>query len=86
MPVLGRFFGGPVAGVGARVGKSGKSGVSRGKGDGHVVHAGVNNVCGSAHSCGCVVFARAALLYRWLEGEYTFQASIFSFSLKSECL
>ena len=49
---------GPVAGVGCRVGKSGKSGVSRGKGEGHVVHAGVNcvcNVCGSAHSCGCVV-------------------------------
>ena len=57
---------GPVAGVGGRVGKSGKSGVSHGKGEGHVVHAGVNcvcNVCGSAHSCGCVVngsFARAA--------------------------
>ena len=32
---------GPVAGVGARVGKSGKSGVSPGKGEGHVVHAGV---------------------------------------------
>ena len=49
---------GPVAGVGGRVGKSGKSGVSHGKGEGHVVHAGVNcvcNVCGSAHSCGCVV-------------------------------
>ena len=36
------------------------------KGEGHVVHAGVNcvcNVCGSARSCGCVVngsFARAA--------------------------
>ena len=49
-----------------RVGKSGKSGVSHGKGEGHVVHAGVNcvcNVCGSARSCGCVVngsFARAA--------------------------
>ena len=57
---------GPVAGVGRRVGKSGKSGVSHGKGEGHVVHAGVNcvcNVCGSAHSCGCVVngtIARAA--------------------------
>ena len=43
-----------------RVGKLGKSG---GKGEGH---AGVNcvcNVCGSAHSCGCVVsgsFSRAA--------------------------
>ena len=53
-------------GVGGRVGKSDKSGVSHGKGEGHVVHAGVNcvcNVCGSAHSCGCVVngsFARAA--------------------------
>ena len=51
---------GPVAGVGGRVGKSGKSH------EGHVVHAGVicvGNVCGSAHSCGCVVngtFARAA--------------------------
>ena len=33
---------GPVAGVGGRVGKSGKSGVSHGKGEGHVVHAGVN--------------------------------------------
>ena len=57
---------GPVARVGGRVGKSGKSGVSHGKGEGHVVHAGVNcvcNVCGSARSCGCVVngsFARAA--------------------------
>ena len=52
---------GPVAGVG--VGKSGKSGVSHGKGEDHVVHAGVCNVCGSAHSCGCVVngsFTRAA--------------------------
>ena len=53
---------GPVAGVGVRVGKSG---VSHGKGEGHVVHAGVhvNCMCGSAHSCGCVVkcsFARAA--------------------------
>ena len=41
-----------------RVGKSGKSGISRGKGEGHVVDAGVNcvcNMCGSAHSCGCVV-------------------------------
>ena len=49
-----------------RVGKSGKSGVSQGKGEGHIVHAGVNcvcNVCGSAHACGCVVngiFAREA--------------------------
>ena len=33
---------GPVAGVGGRVGKSGKSGVSHTKGEGHVVHAGVN--------------------------------------------
>ena len=55
-----------VDGVGSRVSKSGKSCVSHGKGEGHVVHAGVNcvcNVCGSAHSCGCVVngsFARAA--------------------------
>ena len=55
---------GPVAGVGGRVDKSGKSGISHGKGEGHVVHAGVNCVvCGSAYSCGCVVngsFARAA--------------------------
>ena len=57
---------GPVAGVGGRVGKSGKSGISHGKGEGHVVYAGINcvcNVCGSTHSCGCVVngtFARAA--------------------------
>ena len=35
---------GPVAGVGVRVGKSGKSGVSHGKGEGHVVHAGVKCV------------------------------------------
>ena len=41
-----------------------KSGISYGKGEGHVVHAGVNcvcNVCASAHSCWCVVngsFAR----------------------------
>ena len=33
---------GPVAGVGGRVGKSGKSGISHGKGEGHVVHTGVN--------------------------------------------
>ena len=60
---------GPVAGVGGRVGKSGesgKSGISHSKGEGHVVPAGVNcvcNVCGSAHSCECVVngsFARAS--------------------------
>ena len=57
---------GPVAGVGYRVGKSGKSGVPHCKGERHVVHAGVNcvcNMCGSAHSCGGVVndtFARAA--------------------------
>ena len=57
---------GPVAGVGGRVGKSGKSGILHGKGEGHVVYASVNrvcNVCGSAHSCGCVVngtFAREA--------------------------
>ena len=54
---------GPVTGVGGRVGKLG---VPHGKGEGHVVQAGVNcvcNVCGSAHSCGCVVngtFARGA--------------------------
>ena len=35
---------GPVAGVGGRVGKSGKSGVSHGMGEGHVVHADVNCV------------------------------------------
>ena len=54
---------GPVAGVGGRVGKSGKSSISHGKGEGRVVYASVCNVCGSAHSCGCVVnvtFARAA--------------------------
>ena len=54
---------GPVAGVGSRVGKLGKFGISHGKGEGHVLHAGVCNVCGSAHSCGCVVngsFARVA--------------------------
>ena len=33
---------GPVAGVGYWVGKSG---ISHGKGEGHVVHAGVNCVC-----------------------------------------
>ena len=46
---------GLVAGVGRRVGKSCKSGISHGKG---VVHAAINcvcNVCGSAHSCGGVV-------------------------------
>ena len=51
---------GPVAGVG---GKSGKSGISHGKGEGHAGVICVCNVCGSAHSCGCVVnstFARAA--------------------------
>ena len=36
---------GPVAGVGGRVGKSGKSGISHGKGEGHVVHASVICVC-----------------------------------------
>ena len=44
---------GPVAGVGSRVGKSGKSGISHGKGEGHVVYASVNcvcNVCGSGWS------------------------------------
>ena len=57
---------GPVAGVGGRVGKPGKSGISPGKGEGHVVYATVNcvrNVYGSAHSCECMVngsFARAA--------------------------
>ena len=41
---------------------SGKSGISHGKGEGHVVHAGVNCVC---NVCGSVVigsFARAAFL------------------------
>ena len=37
-------------GVGLGVGKSS---ISHGKGEGHVVHTGVCNVCGSAHSCGC---------------------------------
>ena len=50
-----------VAGVGGRVGKSGKSGISHGKGEGHVMYASVCNVCGSAHSCGCMVNGRAAL-------------------------
>ena len=46
---------------------SGKPDVSHGKGEGHFVRAGVNRVCGvcgSAHSCGCVVngsFARVVL-------------------------
>ena len=63
-PEIGARDRGLVVGVGGRVGKSDKSGVSHGKD--HVVHAGVNcvrNMCGSAHSCGCVVnssFARAA--------------------------
>ena len=54
---------GPVAGVRGRVGKSSKSGISHGKGEGHVVHAGINcvcHVCGSAHSCGCVVIGSFA--------------------------
>ena len=52
--------------AGGRVSKSGKSGVTHGKGEDHVVHACVNcvcNVCGSAHSCGYEVngsLARAA--------------------------
>ena len=29
---------GPIPGVGGRVGRSGKSGISHGKGEGHVVH------------------------------------------------
>ena len=56
-PVLGQRSGSYCWSWG-RVGKSGKSGISHGKGEGHVVHAGVNcvcNVCGSTHSCGCVV-------------------------------
>ena len=40
---------GPVAGVGGRVGKSGKSGISHGKGEGHVVHAGVMCVAPPTH-------------------------------------
>ena len=57
---------GLVAGVGVRVGKSGKSDVSHGKGEGHVVHAGVNlfcNVCATHVGAWCMVngsFARAA--------------------------
>ena len=55
---------------GGRVGNSGKSGLSHSKGEGHIdgnMHAVVNcvcSVCGSAHSCRCVVngsFARAAI-------------------------
>ena len=57
---------GLVAGVGGRVGKLSKSGISHGKDEEHVAYAGVNcvcNVCSSAHSCGYVVnsiFARTA--------------------------
>ena len=76
---------GPVAGVGGRVSKSGKSGVSHGKGEGHVVHAGVNcvcNMCGSAHSCGCVVngsFARVAFwVYYYQVSQATFHNAIMS--------
>ena len=56
----------PRSEIGGRDGKSDKSGISHGKGEGHVVHAGVNCVCNvydSSHSCGCMVndsFARAA--------------------------
>ena len=56
----------PFAGVGGRVGKSGKSDMSHSKGEGYVVHAAVNCVCnvyGSAHSCVWVVngsFAKVA--------------------------
>ena len=59
---------GLVAGVGGRVGKSDKPGISLGKGEGHVVHAGVNCIGGmydSTNSHECVVngtFARAAFL------------------------
>ena len=58
---------GPVAGVGGRVGKSG---VSHGKGEAHIVHAGINcvcNVCGSAHSCGCVVLLGQPFEYYYHE-------------------
>ena len=61
----------PVAGVGGRVGKSGKSGISHGKGEGHVVHVGVIcvcNVCGSAHSCGCVV--NGTFSREYYQGDY----------------
>ena len=47
---------GPVAGV---VGKSGKSGISHGKGEGHVVHASVICVC---NVCGSV----------WVRGQWYF--------------
>ena len=58
---------GPVPGVEGRVGKSGKSGISHGNSEGPVVHAAwcKCNVCGSTHSCGCVVngsFARVAFV------------------------
>ena len=47
-------------GVGARVGKLGKSGISHGKGEGHVVHTVVCNVCPLLWVCGQWQFARAA--------------------------
>ena len=82
---------GPVARVGGRVGKSGKSGVSHGKGEGHVVHAGVNcvcNVCGSAHSCGCVVngsFARAAFCVLIIDSIESSTCTIHSFVRAEQC-
>ena len=50
---------GPVAG---RVCKSGKSGISRGKGEGRVVHAGVN--------CVCNVWVLCQL--KWVDGQWQF--------------
>ena len=55
-------------GVGGRVGKSGKSGVSQGKGEGHVVHAGVN--------CLLCVWLRP---FMWVRGQwYVCQGSLLS--------
>ena len=50
--------------------------IPHGKGEGHVMHAGVNcicNVCGSTHSSGCVVNGyRAAFLSLYIISTYVY--------------
>ena len=53
----------PWSEIGGRVAKLGKSGVSHGNSEGHIVYIMFVNVCRSTHSCGSVInvsFAREA--------------------------
>ena len=54
------FSSSPWPEIRGRVGKSCKSDISHGKGEGHVVYAGVKYVCGSAHAVVNGSFTRAA--------------------------